>query len=847
MTSDHLLAGTRVLEIADERAEFIGMSLAGLGADVVKLEPVGGSSSRRLPPFAASAPDASLFFWHFNRGKRSVVIDPAETADLELVHRLAARADIILLNDVGWFPLGAEALRELAPHAIVATLRDFGADGPWRDYVATDLIHLALGGQTKQCGYDPLPDGTYDTPPIAPQFWHSYQMAGEQLLMGILGAVYHRARGGGGQLVEGSVHEAAAKNIEMDVNSWIYLRTPLYRQTARHAGKRVSDTLTIVHTKDGRWFTLAFVGNPDLDAIRRLFEQYGMGRLFPERSEAETPSAGTGQGRPVPGSSGSSAVTNDVMTALQRFFRRFTYETAPWQFAQEAGIMCSPIRRPHENLADEHWWSRRTFAKAPGPDGGDPVDVVVGKWLATETEWRIGGPAPALGADRESVEAELAAGTDLGRTLAPAAARKERPAPSRWALDGVRILDFSWFLASAGGTRFLAAMGAESLKVEWSGNPDTRVAIMAPVGGRAAREAADAPLKGVRDTDMSGQFNNKNAGKRGLSLNLRHPRGLELARRLVAVSDVVAEGFSPGVLDRLGLGYEELRRIKPDIIYASQSGTGASRPHELKRAVGPIAQALSGLTDMSGLPSPALPAGWGYSYLDWIGAYSFASSILGALTYRERTGRGQWIDASQVETGIYLTGVQVLDWSVNGRGFERNGNRSAYGASAPQGIYRCAGDDAWIAVECASDAQWAALAPLIGLGGEHPTLPERLAAHDEIDRRIGEWTRARDAWETMALLQSHGIPAGVCQNGEELVDRDPQLKHLRWLTEVTGTKIGTWPVAEAPFRMSATPPYIGGRLDRGAPGYGEDNEYVYGELLGLSTREIAQLAEDGVI
>ena len=139
---------------------------------------------------------------------------------------------------------------------------------------------------------------------------------------------------------------------------------------------------------------------------------------------------------------------------------------------------------------------------------------------------------------------------------------------------------------------------------------------------------------------MGGQFNNKNAGKRGISLNVRHPEGLEIARRLVAMSDIVAEGFSPGVMDRWGLGYDELRRIKPDIIYAQQSGMGTAGPYGRFRAVGPIAAALSGVSEMSGLPEPAMPAGWGYSYLDWIGAYSFATAMLAALYHRDRTGRG---------------------------------------------------------------------------------------------------------------------------------------------------------------------------------------------------------------
>ncbi|HEY1969888.1 MAG TPA: CoA transferase, partial [Pseudonocardia sp.] len=429
----------------------------------------------------------------------------------------------------------------------------------------------------------------------------------------------------------------------------------------------------------------------------------------------------------------------------------------------------------------------------------------------------------------------------------PAGWQPDRPMP----LDGVRVLDFTWFLASAGGTRFLSAFGAECIKVEWKANPDTRVAAMAPVGGRAARDAATGPLPGVTDPDMGGQFNNKNPGKRGLSLNVRHPRGLEIARRLVAVSDIVAEGFSPGVMDRWGLGYPVLTEIKPDIIYAQQSGMGTRGEYGRYRAVGPIAAALSGVSEMSGLPEPAMPAGWGYSYLDWIGAYSFSAAMLAALRYRDRTGRGQWIDASQTESGIFISAGAILDWSANGRPWRRTGNASPDRGSVPHGVYRCAGPDRWLAVSCHTERDWLALAKVLDLDGaerdRYATRASRAEAADALDRRIAEWTGARDGYAAMYELQAAGVPAGVCQTAQDRCESDPQLAHLDWLTEVTGTKIGRWPVAEVPVKLSATPAHIGGRLDRGAPCYGEDNEWVLGELLGFGRREIESLAADGVI
>jgi crotonobetainyl-CoA:carnitine CoA-transferase CaiB-like acyl-CoA transferase len=437
----------------------------------------------------------------------------------------------------------------------------------------------------------------------------------------------------------------------------------------------------------------------------------------------------------------------------------------------------------------------------------------------------------------------------------PAAQAPVNEAPSKrgkpFALGKIRILDFTWFLASAGGTRFLSALGAESIKVELKSHPDTRLAAMAPVGGRAARDQATAPLAGVTDPDMGGQFNNKNPGKRGISLNVRHPKGLEIARRLVAMSDIVAEGFSPGVLDNWGLGYDALRAIRPDIIYVQQSGMGAHGTYGRFRTVGPIANAFAGLSEMSGLPEPAMPAGWGYSYLDWMGAYSFSLAMLSALFHRARTGEGQWIDASQTEVGLFISGTAILDWSANERIWTRYGNRSPYKPAAPHGAYPCAGDDRWLAIACFDEAEWRTLTRI----ADHPewaedarfaTLAARLAHQDALDALVGGWTRSRDAYETMMALQQAGVPAGVCQTAGDRCDSDPQLKALEWLTEVTGTKIGRWPLAEVPVKFSESPAYIGGRLDRGAPCYGEDNEYVYGELLGMSKKEMEALAADGV-
>ena len=376
-------------------------------------------------------------------------------------------------------------------------------------------------------------------------------------------------------------------------------------------------------------------------------------------------------------------------------------------------------------------------------------------------------------------------------------------------------------------------------------------------GEKAAREAATAPLMGVTDSDMGGQFNNKNSGKRGFSLNIRTPEGLEIAKRLVAQCDVVAEGFSPGVLERLGLGYEVMKSIKPDIIYIQQSGMGGAGTYGRFRTVGPVAASFAGTSDMSGLPEPAMPAGWGYSYLDWMGAYGFALAILGAIFHRDRTGEGQFIDSSQCEAGMFLSGATVLDWSANDRAWTRIGNRSPYKPAAPHGAYRCLpdtekGDDSWIAIACFDEAEWQALTAVAGLEAlrsdpRFATLKARLAHQDALDEAITVWTLTQEAYALMFALQGVKVPAGVCQTAGDRCERDPQLKALQWLTEVTGSKIGRWPVAEMSAKLSATPPWSGGPIDRAAPCYGEDNHYILTQYLGYTNADVERLVRENVI
>ncbi len=408
------------------------------------------------------------------------------------------------------------------------------------------------------------------------------------------------------------------------------------------------------------------------------------------------------------------------------------------------------------------------------------------------------------------------------------------------ALAHLRICDFTGQLAGAGATRFLAAFGAEVIRIE---DPLQR--------GRWDILRGNPPFADARrGIDLGGAFNNHNVEKLGITLNLRSERGKQLLRELVKRSDVVSENFAAGVLERWGFPYAELQRLRSDIIYVSNCGFGHSGPYRPYKTWGPIVQAISGLTFSSGLPDEP-PAGWGYSYMDHTGAYLMAIAILIALVHRNRSGQGQWVDMSCTEAGATLNGPALLDWTANGRALRRPGqphsNRNRWPEMAPHGIYASRGDDCWIAIACRDERDWQAFARAVAMPfcaePRFASLAGRLAAQDELDAEISAWTRERENHAAARELEAAGVPASPVQRPQERIDRDPNTSAWGLWPEVEHTAIGRVRVDGLPVHLSETD----WSLERGGPCLGEHNERVYGGLLGLSASEIESLRREGVI
>jgi crotonobetainyl-CoA:carnitine CoA-transferase CaiB-like acyl-CoA transferase len=412
--------------------------------------------------------------------------------------------------------------------------------------------------------------------------------------------------------------------------------------------------------------------------------------------------------------------------------------------------------------------------------------------------------------------------------------------PKSTALQGIRICDLSGILAGAGATRILAAFGAQVIRVEDPSNQ-----------GRWDIVRGSAPyVDDRRGINLGGMFNNHNVEKLGVTLNLRTDEGKALFLRLVACSDVVTENFSAGVMDRLGLGYERLRDVNEQLIYVANSGFGTTGPYSRYKTFGPIVQAMSGLTFTTGLPGHE-PAGYGYSYMDHMGANFMAFSILAALVHRNRSGRGTSIDMSCTDAGLSLAGPGLLDVLVNERAprvaGELDSNADNFPALSPHGIYPAAEPDSWLAIACRDDADWQRIAPLLGAAAVTDpglaTNAQRLERRPEIDALVVGWTSARTAAAGEDALRQVGVPAACVASPETRVDHDPATAEWGLWPQVHHSEIGEVRVDGMPVHLSDTDWVIA----RGAPCLGEHNRLVYGELLGLSDDELDVLTSSGVI
>ncbi|MDY7019003.1 MAG: CoA transferase [Chloroflexota bacterium] len=399
------------------------------------------------------------------------------------------------------------------------------------------------------------------------------------------------------------------------------------------------------------------------------------------------------------------------------------------------------------------------------------------------------------------------------------------------ALKGVKVVDFTWVIAGPTVTRLLAAHGATVVKVESSRRPDMFRAYV-PMA------------EGVPGVNRCFTFDAYNSGKYSMTINVKTPQGLELANKLVRWADIVIESFAPGAMSAMGMSYEELKRTKSDIIMVSLSLLGQTGPDSSRAGFGTELQSFAGYTNLIHWPDRE-PSGTGLFYTDFIVPWYVICAIIAALEYRQHTGKGQWIDISQIEAGAELLAVPILDYMANSRIAAPSGNRCQ--CAAPHGAYRCQENDRWCAIAVFTNQEWQLFTNAIGdpawaKEARFTTSLGRKQHEDELDKLIEAWTTNYPAEVIMSKIQAAGVAAGIVANGKD-IHNDPQLKHRGHFKLLNHKEIGLHSYELPSWRLSKTPADI--RMP--SPCLGEHTHYVATEILGISDTEFIELMQAKVL
>ncbi len=401
---------------------------------------------------------------------------------------------------------------------------------------------------------------------------------------------------------------------------------------------------------------------------------------------------------------------------------------------------------------------------------------------------------------------------------------------SAQALEGVRVVEFAWVGVGPRIGKYLGDHGAIVIRVESSLRPDLL--------------RTQVPYKdNVAGLNRAGAFTYVNTSKYSMGLNLNHPKAVEVAKKLVKWADVVTESFTPGTMAKWGLDYDNLKSIKDNIVMLSTCNQGQSGPHAKHPGYGSQLVALSGFTQITGWPDrlPVQPFG---AYTDYVAPRFGAAALVAALNYRRRTGKGQYLDLSQLESGLQLLAPLILQYTISKREAQREGNRCPYGA--PHGVYRCKGDDRWCAIAVFGDEEWQNFCRVIGRPEwieetKYATFRSRKENEDDLDKLVGEWTLTYTAEEVMTKMQEAGIGCGIVKDIKEVYE-DPQLKHRGTFEEIEHPEMGWIPCETSGFLLSKTP----GGVSRHPPCLGEHTEYICREILQISNEEFAGMFREGV-
>ncbi len=798
------IQGVRVLELSHAPAAVTGRYLADLGAEVIKIEPDGGEAARCGEPLLHLPNGGSLnaFWLAFNVGKKSVTLDLDTAAGVEQFVELARSADIVITDYQRLSAAQSDRLCGLAraanPSLIWTDIWPFGRGEPCESHPAGDLCVQALGGHLGL-------NGDRDRPPVRVGMPVAMLHGGAEAVSATLMAYYHRLRTGEGQRLDVSLQASIVWTL---LNST--MTAQLLHADEERGGAVKKERANKFYTRlvwdcaDGHIFFGPVGGG--LGVVRAKSYAALVAWMAEEGVNDPLLTAKDWTGNDA------FRISQEDYDAVSAIIGRFVRGKTTADLMARAvrdNILLAPISSVSQILDNPHFRARSYFEKL--------VDDVRGVALDYPAVWAGFSRTPIAPLRRapkagEHTQEILGAGASARR--APALAKCERSASI---FAGLKVLDFTWAAAGPIATKQLSDNGATVVKIESRKHPDS-----VRLGG---------PFKDdTPGVNRSGFFADFNSSKLSISLDMTHARIAEIVMPLAQWADVVAVSFRPGVMEKWGFGYERLRAVNPGLIMVNSSLYGLSGPWNAHPGFGAQGQAIAGFNGQTGWPDrpPASPKG---AYTDSISARYTAAALAAALIHRERTGEGQFIEISQIETGVQFLTPQLLQYQLTGVEAMRNGNVDE--RAILHGVFPCRGDDRWIAIEVWSVREWSALVEALGAGN---------LMHDQDRERtesaISALTQDRDGFELMNVLRAAGVQSGVVLKASELLT-DDCLRGRGHFWSLPHAEMGTLDYNGPAYRFERTPT----RLTSAAPLLGEHTDQVLRDILSFSPERIANLRD----
>ncbi len=796
------LTGIRVLELAEGVAgEYCGKLLADFGADVIKLEKPGqGSPTRHLGPFAPRGedPERSGLFAYLNTNKSSVELDLGAGADREALLGLLAQVDVVIDDHpAGWLQgvgLDPAACSESHPRLVLCSITAFGAEPPEDRRHAEDLNVFHSSGW----GYHTPSGADERMPPLkgAGRFLPSYE-AGLDAALCVVAALFEREASRLGRVIDISKQEVLASRVDYVLAQMVAGDMPV--GTERTAFD-LAGPAGIYPCREG--YAYIWMSAPaHWEALRKLLGGPEWMATFPENwLERECTPERVAECRHYVAEWLHTQDKHDAAAA-----------------AQELGLTLVAVNDARDLEASPQYRFRHYFTEVDHPVQGAALYPTV-PYKLSETPAQIKSPAPLLGQHTAQKLAELAAaGEAVNEATTGTGGGSEGP------LKGVRVVELTKVWAGPCVGKLLAFLGAEVIRVESEGSLDV------------------TRFFGVDDINNAPGFQSVNTQKLSVQINMKSEEGIALLLDLIGQSDIVVENLRPGAIERLGLGYDRVKSANPGIIYVSMGMYGSDGPLSYQTGYAPCFVALGGLSSIVGYEGEP-PSGMNVRYADSTFGTMAAHAAMVALFHRRRTGVGQFIDVSAVESMSTMIGDTLMDYTLNGIVRECDGNR--HPEMAPHGTYPCS-DGEWISIAVASESAWRALAAHMGRPelADHPSyqsLAERKTREADLDALLAQWTAQHNAAELVAGLQQRGVAAAKSQSSLDLIS-DPHLWARGFYQEVSYRDGQTKTTTGPSWKMSRA-----ASVSRGAPRLGEHNGYVLGDILGLSAAEQRRLAAAGI-